>query len=106
MWATAAPACAASTAAAATCSGVTGTRSLRAVVSPTPVTAQVMKTSQFMVEHLFSPLEIGPATLANRIVSTAHQTNHVHDNLPTDDFVAYHEERARGGTGLIVPEAT
>ena len=45
-------------------------------------------------------------TLANRIVSTAHQTNLVHDNLPTDDFVAYHEARARGGTGLIVLEAT
>jgi 2,4-dienoyl-CoA reductase-like NADH-dependent reductase (Old Yellow Enzyme family)/thioredoxin reductase len=79
---------------------------LRAVVSPTPVTAQVMKTSQFMLEHLFKPLTIGPTTLANRIVSTAHQTNLVHGNLPTDDFVAYHEERARGGVGLIVLEAT
>ena len=27
-------------------------------------------------------------------------------HLPTDDFVAYHEARARGGTGLIVLEAT
>ena len=30
----------------------------------------------------------------------------VHERVPTDDFVAYHEARARGGTGLIVPEAT
>ena len=29
-----------------------------------------------------------------------------HDHLPTDDFVAYHEARARGGVGLIVLEAT
>ena len=41
-----------------------------------------------------------------RIVSTAHQTTLVEDHLPTDDFVAYHEARARGGAGLIVLEAT
>src|SRR6201987_446262 len=47
MCATAAPARAASIAASAICSGVTGTCSLRATVSPAPVTAQVTKTSQF-----------------------------------------------------------
>jgi 2,4-dienoyl-CoA reductase-like NADH-dependent reductase (Old Yellow Enzyme family)/thioredoxin reductase len=55
---------------------------------------------------LFSPLALGPVELRNRIVSTAHQTTLVHDHLPTDDFVAYHEARARGGAGLIVLEAT
>ncbi len=58
------------------------------------------------LEHLFSPLALGPVELPNRIVSTAHQTTLVHDHLPTDDFVAYHEARARGGAGLIVLEAT
>ncbi|MET0202257.1 MAG: FAD-dependent oxidoreductase [Gaiellaceae bacterium] len=58
------------------------------------------------LDHLFSPLELGPVELPNRIVSTAHQTTLVHDHLPTDDFVAYHEARARGGAGLIVLEAT
>ena len=53
-----------------------------------------------------SPLRLGPVELQNRIVSTAHQTTLVHDHLPTDDFVAYHEARARGGAGLIVLEAT
>src|SRR2546421_5540689 len=48
MWTIAAPAAAASTAEAAICSAVTGTRSLLAVVSPTPVIAQVTKTSQFI----------------------------------------------------------
>jgi len=57
-------------------------------------------------EHLFSPLALGPVELPNRIVSTAHQTTLVHDHLPTEDFVAYHEARARGGAGLIVLEAT
>jgi len=58
------------------------------------------------LEHLFSPLQLGPVELRNRIVSTAHQTTLVHDHLPTADFVAYHEARARGGVGLIVLEAT
>jgi 2,4-dienoyl-CoA reductase-like NADH-dependent reductase (Old Yellow Enzyme family)/thioredoxin reductase len=56
--------------------------------------------------HLFSALRLGPVELENRIVSTAHQTTLVHDHLPTDGFVAYHEARAAGGTGLIVLEAT
>jgi 2,4-dienoyl-CoA reductase-like NADH-dependent reductase (Old Yellow Enzyme family)/thioredoxin reductase len=59
-----------------------------------------------VLERLFSPLRIGPVELSNRIVSTAHQTTLVHESVPTDDFVAYHEARARGGTGLIVLEAT
>ena len=55
---------------------------------------------------LLSPLRLGPVEIPNRIVSTAHQTTLVHDHLPTEDFVAYHEARARGGAGLIVLEAT
>jgi 2,4-dienoyl-CoA reductase-like NADH-dependent reductase (Old Yellow Enzyme family)/thioredoxin reductase len=55
--------------------------------------------------HLLEPLDIGPVTLSNRIVSTAHQTNLVAEHLPTDEFIAYHEARARGGTGMIVLEA-
>jgi 2,4-dienoyl-CoA reductase-like NADH-dependent reductase (Old Yellow Enzyme family) len=57
-------------------------------------------------ERLFSPLRLGPVELSNRIVSTAHQTTLVHEHRPTDEFVAYHEARARGGAGLIVLEAT
>src|SRR5689334_3010376 len=57
-------------------------------------------------EHLFSPIALGGVELQNRIVSTAHQTGFVEGHLPTDDFVAYHEARARGGAGLIVLEAT
>ena len=51
-------------------------------------------------------MRLGPVELPNRIVSTAHQTTLVHDHLPTDEFVAYHEARAAGGTGMIVLEAT
>lgn len=58
------------------------------------------------LSRLLSPLNLGPVEVRNRIVSTAHQTTLVHDHLPTEDFVAYHEARAQGGTGLIVLEAT
>jgi 2,4-dienoyl-CoA reductase-like NADH-dependent reductase (Old Yellow Enzyme family)/thioredoxin reductase len=59
-----------------------------------------------VLDALLSPLLVGPVQLRNRIVSTAHQTTLVHEHLPTDDFVAYHKARARGGVGLIVLEAT
>ncbi|MCY1394914.1 hypothetical protein D9M71_98420 [compost metagenome] len=49
---TVAPALAASTAAAAICLGVIGTRWLLPVVSPAPVSAQVMMTSWFMFGSL------------------------------------------------------
>ena len=45
---------------------------------------------------LFSPLRNGPAELPCRIVSTSHQTTLVEDHLPTEDFIAYQEARARG----------
>lgn len=64
------------------------------------------ETETRRLERLFSPLRVGLVELPNRIVSTAHQTTLVHEHLPTDDFLAYHEARARGGTGLIVLEAT
>lgn len=59
-----------------------------------------------MLDALFSPLDLGPVTIPNRIVSTSHQTSLVHDHLPTADLVAYHGARAAGGAGLIVIEAT
>ncbi|MGI8505491.1 MAG: FAD-dependent oxidoreductase [Solirubrobacteraceae bacterium] len=55
---------------------------------------------------LLSPVEIGPLTLRNRVVSTSHQTGLVEDHLPTADLIAYHEARARGGVGAIFLEAT
>ena len=56
-------------------------------------------------DHLLAPLDLGPATLPCRIVSTSHQTTLVADHLPTADFVAYQGARAEGGAGLIVMEA-
>ncbi|MFN0153291.1 MAG: FAD-dependent oxidoreductase [Gaiella sp.] len=59
-----------------------------------------------MTSALLRPLALGPVELPNRVASTSHQTTLVHEHLPTDDFIAYHELRARGGAGLIVLEAT
>jgi 2,4-dienoyl-CoA reductase-like NADH-dependent reductase (Old Yellow Enzyme family) len=59
--------------------------------------------SQF--KHIFSPVSIGNTELNNRILSTAHQTNHVIDGIPTPDMTAYHVERAKGGAGLLILEA-
>jgi 2,4-dienoyl-CoA reductase-like NADH-dependent reductase (Old Yellow Enzyme family) len=56
--------------------------------------------------HLLSEVSLGPVRLRNRVVSTSHQTSHVHDHLPTEDLVAYHEARARGGVGAVFLEAT
>ncbi|GAA4486089.1 FAD-dependent oxidoreductase [Rhodococcus olei] len=53
---------------------------------------------------LLSPLTIGPRTLRNRVVFTAHLTNAAVDGLPTEQHASYYEARARGGAGLIVTE--
>src|ERR1700729_1910463 len=54
--------------------------------------------------HLFSPLRVGPLTLRNRIVFSAHLTNYAEDGLPTAQHAAYYAARAAGGAGLIVTE--
>ena len=56
--------------------------------------------------HLFSPLQVGPVTLKNRIVNSAHQTGFAAAGRYTDQLLAYHQERARGGAALIVSQAT
>ena len=56
-------------------------------------------------KHLFSSIEIGNTVIQNRILTTAHQTNHVVNGIPTEDLDAYHEARAKGGLGLIILEA-
>jgi 2,4-dienoyl-CoA reductase (NADPH2) len=53
---------------------------------------------------LFSPLRIGPVTVANRAVFSAHLTNFAEDGLPTEQHAAYYAARAAGGTGLVITE--
>jgi 2,4-dienoyl-CoA reductase-like NADH-dependent reductase (Old Yellow Enzyme family)/thioredoxin reductase len=57
--------------------------------------------------HIFTPLQIRNVRLRNRIAVSAHFAGWwVDRGLPSDDFVAYLEERARGGVGLFVIGAT
>jgi 2,4-dienoyl-CoA reductase-like NADH-dependent reductase (Old Yellow Enzyme family)/thioredoxin reductase len=54
--------------------------------------------------YLFTPLRVGPLTLANRVVFAAHLTNYACDGLPTEQHAAYYARRAAGGAGLIITE--
>ena len=49
--------------------------------------------------HLFTPLRVGPLTLANRVVFAAHLTNYACDGLPTEQHAAYYARRAAAGRG-------
>lgn len=60
--------------------------------------------SQF--PNLFSPIQIGNMTVRNRIVNTAHGTNFARDHMVTDRHIHYHVERAKGGVGMSIMEAT
>jgi 2,4-dienoyl-CoA reductase-like NADH-dependent reductase (Old Yellow Enzyme family) len=57
------------------------------------------------LEPLRAPIALGPVRVGGRVVSTSHQTSLVHDHLPTDDLVAYHEARAAGGVAAVFLEA-
>src|SRR5262249_61932620 len=57
--------------------------------------------------HIFRPLTIKNVTLRNRIAISGHIAGWwVDGGLPSDAFVAYVEERAKGGVGLFVIGAT
>ena len=53
--------------------------------------------------HLFSPVTVGAYTLKNRIMNTGHAAHfQTGDGLPTERYVDYVGERARGGVGIVV----
>ncbi len=58
--------------------------------------------SQF--KHLFTPLQIGPVTIRNRIFSPPYATSMLEDEARGwwDRLAHFHAERAKGGIGLIV----
>src|SRR3954465_14028327 len=56
---------------------------------------------------LFTPLKLRNVTLKNRVAVSAHFAGWwVDRGLPSEAFVAYLEERAKGGVGLFVIGAT
>ena len=52
--------------------------------------------------NLFSPLQIGPVTVRNRIMQTAHVKLFTTDGLDSQRNVAYQVARAKGGAGLLI----
>lgn len=62
--------------------------------------------STIVPRQLFEPLRIGRTTVRNRVFSSAHGTGFARNGLINERHIAYHLERARGGIGLIVLEAT
>jgi len=54
--------------------------------------------------YLWTPQQLGPIEVRNRIVFSAHLTNYARDGRPTEQHAAYYGARAAGGTGLIITE--
>ena len=56
--------------------------------------------------HLMSPGTIGGVAVLNRIVQMPMGTGMMHDGRVTEGDIAFMEERARGGVGLIITGAS
>ena len=60
-----------------------------------------------MNDILFTPMKIGGCEIKNRIVMSPMLMGFgTFDGKPTEKLMNYYEERAKGGTGLIVTEIT
>ncbi len=60
-----------------------------------------------MYDKLFSPMKIGGCEIKNRIVMSPMLMGFGQlDGKPTEQLMDYYEERAKGGTGLIITEIT
>ena len=58
-------------------------------------------------EMLFSPMKIGSVEIKNRVVMAPMLMGFGQfDGCPTEKMMNYYEERAKGGTGLIITEIT
>jgi len=56
-------------------------------------------------QHLLQPIKLGPTEIKNRVFNPPHGTTLGHNGVVTDELIAYHETRARGGVGLIILES-
>jgi 2,4-dienoyl-CoA reductase-like NADH-dependent reductase (Old Yellow Enzyme family)/thioredoxin reductase len=58
-----------------------------------------------MFDQLFSPLSIKGKTIKNRFTVPAMVTDYCNDDgTATERYIAYHEEKAKGGWGLMITE--
>lgn len=56
-------------------------------------------------EAILAPIRLGGVDVPNRVVRAPHLTQYTRRGEVTDQFVAYHEARARGGVGLSILES-
>ncbi len=54
-----------------------------------------------MLKRVFEPLRVGSIELPNRVVRTAHGGLEMSQRM-SDDYIAYHARRAKGGCGLTI----
>lgn len=57
------------------------------------------------LDNVLSPITINKVEIKNRVVRTAHGTSMGYGDM-SDDLIAYHEARAKGGVGLSMVEAS
>ena len=59
-----------------------------------------------MESQIFTPCQIGPVTLRNRVIRSAAFENMAYGNRPSDDLFNYHTAVAKGGVGMTTDKAT
>ena len=57
-----------------------------------------------MHKTLLTPISLGPTQIRNRVFNPPHGTTLSQHGMVTEDLIAYHETRAKGGVGLIILE--
>ncbi len=57
-------------------------------------------------KHLLSPIDVGPFTMRNRVLVTAHVPGLEADGKVNDAYIAYQRAKARGGAALQVSGST
>ena len=58
-----------------------------------------------MFDNLLQPIRLGSTSIRNRIFNPPHGTTLSHQGLVSEDLIAYHQARAKGGAGLIILES-
>lgn len=53
-------------------------------------------------DPLLQPFQLGHLTLKNRIFSSSHAPGYNTDGTPNERYIAYHEEKAKGGIGMTM----
>ena len=56
------------------------------------------------IQQIFTPYAIGNCEIPNRLVVPAMVANMCPDGEATEQYIRYHEEKAKGGWGLIITE--